>query len=259
MRFKRRGLWHDITAAEHAQTVARAAAGLGARAGMRAGVLGHNRYEWVVADHALRGAGAEVVALDATADEVPGGLELIVCEDEEQVDKAAGSGATLVVVDDRGVRDASIRRWADVIAAEPADGVSPPGRVEGRPEGPGDRVLSFLPMHSEAERAAPLTGAVVHFGEGVFEQDLRDVQPTVLAGPPALFERMREQVEQRMRGASRLKRRAYAAGDPFTRRALRRKLGLADARLLLSHGDVDADTLGWFEWLERPVATGERP
>ena len=82
------------------------------------------------------------------------------------------------------------------------------------------------------------TGYVVNFGEGgeSFAHDLRDVQPTIFAAVPRVWEKMLATVEIKMADASALKRWSYRAAlrrapgrtaDLLALRALRDKLGLA--------------------------------
>jgi long-chain acyl-CoA synthetase len=82
----------------------------------------------------------------------------------------------------------------------------------------GDEVLSYLPLCHVAERLISVIDgvwvpAVVNFGEGgpSFQNDLRDVQPTVFLGVPRVWEKMLATVEIRMADASRLKRVLYRA------------------------------------------------
>jgi long-chain acyl-CoA synthetase len=96
---------------------------------------------------------------------------------------------------------------------------------------PEEEVLSYLPLCHVAERLSSIagslaTGYVVNFGEGgeSFAQDLRDVQPTLFAAVPRVWEQMLATVETRMGDASRLKRVVY-------RFALRRGRRLAPRRM----------------------------
>lgn len=68
LRFKRRGLYHDVSWSEYRRQADRAAAGLialGIQAGDRVALLAENRYEWLVADHAIMSAGGINVPLHA--------------------------------------------------------------------------------------------------------------------------------------------------------------------------------------------------
>ena len=102
-----------------------------------------------------------------------------------------------------------------------------------------EEVLSYLPLCHVAERLSSLinglgTGYVVNFGEGgeSFAQDLRDVQPTLFAAVPRVWEKMLATVEIRMADASPLKRAAYRAamgqGRRLAPRRMRGRLGPAD-------------------------------
>jgi long-chain acyl-CoA synthetase len=102
-----------------------------------------------------------------------------------------------------------------------------------------DELLSYLPLCHVAERLSSVinglgTGYVVNFGEGgeSFAQDLRDVQPTLLAAVPRVWEKMLATVEIRMADASPLKRAAYRAamrqGRRLAPRRMHGRLGAAD-------------------------------
>ena len=113
--------------------------------------------------------------------------------------------------------------------------------------GPEDEVLSYLPLCHVAERLGSVinglgTGYVVNFGEGgeSFAQDLRDVQPTLFAAVPRVWEKMLATVEIKMADATRLKRAAYRTamriGRGLAARRMRGPLGPADrARALLAN------------------------
>ena len=122
MRHKRRGVWQEWTWAEYADWVARAAAGLralGVGPGDRIAVHAENRPEWVVADLAAQGIGAQTMGVYPTspAAEVAYLLKhsrasVLIAEDEEQFDKAVAVRADLpdlrhiVLIDPKGVRTA---------------------------------------------------------------------------------------------------------------------------------------------------------
>src|ERR1700733_12887354 len=68
VRFKRNGLYHDVSWAEYRWMADRAAAGLielGVNPGDRVAILSENRYEWMVADQAILSTGAADVPLHA--------------------------------------------------------------------------------------------------------------------------------------------------------------------------------------------------
>jgi long-chain acyl-CoA synthetase len=68
VRFKRDGLYHDLSWTEYRRTADRAAAGLielGVNAGDRVAILSENRYEWLIADQAILSTGAADVPLHA--------------------------------------------------------------------------------------------------------------------------------------------------------------------------------------------------
>ncbi len=147
---------------------------------------------------------------------------------------------------------------------------------------PTDELLSYLPLCHIFERLNSLVNAlwagfVVNFGQGggSFAADLRDVQPTILAGVPRVWEKMMAFVETHMADATWAKRRAYAAGlgigrgvaarrqrgraDVFTRaaglvasllvfRSLRDKLGLRRVRIAISGAAPIAPKVLEFFW-----------
>src|SRR5271168_415909 len=68
VRHKRDGLYHDVSWADYRWMADRAAAGLielGINPGDRVAILSENRYEWLVADHAILSCGAVNVPLHA--------------------------------------------------------------------------------------------------------------------------------------------------------------------------------------------------
>ena len=132
-----------------------------------------------------------------------------------------------------------------------------------------DEVLSYLPLCHVAERLVSVVvalraGYIVNFGEGgeSFANDLRDVQPTFFLGVPRVWERLAATVQVRMRNASWLKRRSYAAwrgrGGPlawlFLYRSLRQKLGMSRVRVALSGAaPIAPEVLEYFRSLKIPV------
>ena len=153
---------------------------------------------------------------------------------------------------------------------------------------PDDEILSYLPLCHVAERLssvinATATGYVVNFGEGgaSFPQDLRDVQPTLFAAVPRVWEKMLATVEIRMADASRLKRAAYrlaltegrrlaprrmagplsapdraraALASAIALRSLRDKLGLSRTRIAVcGAAPIAPQVLEWFWALGVPV------
>jgi long-chain acyl-CoA synthetase len=136
--------------------------------------------------------------------------------------------------------------------------------------GPDDEVLSYLPLCHVAERLGSVinglgTGYVVNFGEGgeSFAQDLRDVQPTLFAAVPRVWEKMLATVEIKMADASWLKHRAYRTAlrlapgrmsDVLALRALRDKLGLGRAeRAICGAAPIAPQVLEFFWRLGVPV------
>ena len=78
---------------------------------------------------------------------------------------------------------------------------------------PGDTFLSFLPLSHALERTVGcylpmMAGATVAFARSAFtvQQDLQDIQPTVLITVPRLFEKVNERLEKKLADASGLMR-----------------------------------------------------
>ena len=134
-RHKRLGVWEAGTWAGYAADAAAAGLALealGVRAGDRVAIAADNRPEWLVADLGIQGIGAVTVGIYPTspAAEVEYLLShsasgVVVCEDEEQLDKVMEVRAGLphpilaVVIDTRGVRnldDAQVTTWEDLLA-----------------------------------------------------------------------------------------------------------------------------------------------
>ena len=96
---------------------------------------------------------------------------------------------------------------------------------------PLDRTLSFLPLCHIAERMSsiynPLAqGQIVHFPEntGTVFNDVREIAPHLIFGPPRFWEKLHSQVTLYMQDAIPLARRVYAA-------VLAEGAALAQARL----------------------------
>jgi long-chain acyl-CoA synthetase len=136
--------------------------------------------------------------------------------------------------------------------------------------GPDEEVLSYLPLCHVAERLSSVvngigTGYVVNFGEGgeSFAHDLRDVQPTLFAAVPRVWEKMLATVEIKMADASLLKRTAYRTAlrlgpgrvsDVLALRALRDKLGLGRVeRAICGAAPIAPQVLEYFWNLGVPV------
>jgi long-chain acyl-CoA synthetase len=101
----------------------------------------------------------------------------------------------------------------------------------------GDKTLSFLPLCHIAERMSsvfnPLArGQIVHFPEnsGTVTNDLREVGPHLIFGPPRFWEKLYAQVELFMKDAIPLARHVY-------RMALADGQALVDDRLADRHSD----------------------
>ena len=154
--------------------------------------------------------------------------------------------------------------------------------------GPGDEVLSYLPLCHVAERLISLItavgyGYVVNFPESAstMAADIVEIQPTFFLGVPRVWEKMMATTEIRVQDASRLKRLAYgffmarghrtaarrlAGGRPglthavgwlLVYRPLRRKMGLLRVRESFSGAaPISAQVLKWFWALGVTVREG---
>jgi long-chain acyl-CoA synthetase len=146
------------------------------------------------------------------------------------------------------------------------------GVLASPPPGPKDDLLAALPPAIVGQRAATTwlglaAGCAVSFAESpeTVPQDLRELQPTLVAWPPRAWERLHAQVLAQARGPSRLKRAALGWGLRTGRRAgplgalallrpLRSRLGLARCRGALAAGaPAIPDVLAAFAGLGVPV------
>jgi len=121
---------------------------------------------------------------------------------------------------------------------------------------PQDRTVSFLPLCHIAERMStvynPLAlGPIVHFPEnaGTVFNDVREVAPQMLFGPPRFWEKLYSQVTLAMQDAIPLARHVY-------RHVLAEGAALAEARL------QGRPVTGWramrYRWLQRIVLSNLR-
>jgi len=135
LREKELGIWRETTWTGYAEAVAatgRALWELGVRPGDHVSILSDNRTEWLFADLGAQGIGARAVGVYQTnpADDVAyvlshSGSRVLVCEDQEQVDKAIDVAEQtptvehVLVIDPRGTRtyeDPRLQTWDDFLA-----------------------------------------------------------------------------------------------------------------------------------------------
>jgi long-chain acyl-CoA synthetase len=158
------------------------------------------------------------------------------------------------------------------------------------PPGPGDLLLSYLPLCHVAERIFTTwfnagAGVQVNFAESVatVQANLREVQPTILFGVPRIWEKILATVTIRLASASPVKRAnarlwlrvadrigetlvrtggvhtagtrlAYAAGWLFFFRSLRERLGLRNVRYAASGAaPIAPDVLRFFMGIGVPM------
>ena len=158
------------------------------------------------------------------------------------------------------------------------------------PAGPGDILLSYLPLCHVYERLLTCMigcsyGVTVHFAESIetVQADLAAVQPTIFATVPRILEKAYSGVQVRMSTASWLKRANYGLwskvaayiartkvanhgqhtvvtrilqflGDVFLYRALKERLGLRRCRAAVSGAaPIAPEILQWFMGLGVPI------
>jgi long-chain acyl-CoA synthetase len=155
-----------------------------------------------------------------------------------------------------------------------------------------DRFLSLLPLSHITERSVSHFGLVAGGGETWFArsistvaQDLADCRPTIFFAVPRVWEKFREGVEKRAadlmgpigfatrqylalafarsrelegRGYMAFPRKVeWLALDAVVGRALRRELGLDEARLVVSGAaPIHPDLVRWFTGIGLPIAEG---
>jgi long-chain acyl-CoA synthetase len=148
MREKRLGIWHEITWSSYWDSVldvAHALLALGVQPGDRVAVQSENRPEWLVLDMATVAVRATTVGLYPTNPTAEtsyllghSGACLHLAEDQEQVDKALGSGdlpqlRRIVHVESRGLGsydDERLLAWEALVAMGREHRVANPGAVE---------------------------------------------------------------------------------------------------------------------------------
>ena len=135
VRYKRHGIWREVTCAQYWHDIEQAAQvllHLGVGPGDRVAILSENRYEWLILDAATVAVRGVTVGIDPTATPAQVGAALAashavvaIAEDAEQVDRVlAGDDrsrglAHLLCLDARGIRggdaDARLRSWATAL------------------------------------------------------------------------------------------------------------------------------------------------
>ena len=250
LREKYRGLWREYRWRDYLAECLGFAEALkadGVGEDGRVAIISDNRPEWLFADIGTQFNGAVAAGIYATnpAADVAYVLNhcraaVVVCEDQEQVDKVIDSPEPLpylkriVVIEAEGTagyEDPRLVRWDDFLSA---------GRDD-------DTLLSYLPLCHVAEKIfsqfTPLTtGAVVHFGESLdtVRQDLVEVSPTVFLGVPRIWEKVSAGVDVGIRNTTPLKRRLYQWAVGVGRRHFEaRQAGAVGAGLRLQHRLAD--------------------
>ena len=260
---------------------------LGVRPEDRVAVQSDNRPEWLVAEASADAVRAVAAGIDPDGESEDAlrdsAARVLVAEDQEQVDEALAAKDALpglewiVYVEPRGVRDyhePSLLWWPDLLergdehrrehprmldelAAQESD--LDPAANDGRgplhPDpGPSDFVLCHVPLWQPAgrlsgSRLSAEAGVQLHFGEpsAGLRQSLREVQPSLLAAAPPLWELLRATAGDKMASPSWLKRRIG-----------RDRLGLGRCRSAVSLSPLEPELVGWFRGLGVPLrAVGE--
>lgn len=153
------------------------------------------------------------------------------------------------------------------------------------PVGPGDRLISYLPLSHIAEQVVSLllslaTGACVHFAESLekLPENLREVRPHIFLGVPRVWEKIQAGIQAAGASASPLRRRiatwakgvglaggyadqegrprpwTYGIADHLVFSKVRRRLGFDEARMLVvSAAPIAKETLEYFQSLGLPI------
>ncbi|MGJ7510908.1 AMP-dependent synthetase/ligase [Variovorax sp. GT1P44] len=148
LRQKQFGVWQPVTwrdYAERASCLALALLELGLKPGEKVAILGENRIEWVIAQFGVGLAGGIVAGVYPTSPGVEieyllqlAGSPIIVCEDQEQLDKVLSVRDNLpelrqiVLIDTRGLRHysrAGIHEFEALIAQGRQLAVAQPARI----------------------------------------------------------------------------------------------------------------------------------
>jgi long-chain acyl-CoA synthetase len=184
IREKHRGCWREWTWSGYAERVAKVAAGLrelGVGPGTRVGIHAENRPEWVIADLAVQGLGAQSIGIYPTSPAMEveyllghSRAAVLIVEDEEQLDKTLAVRDQLpelrhlVVMDPRGVR---------LEGAGPRQGVG--DNTEGH-----EPLLTF----AELEQRGDVEDALPAYADSVARLDPREtailVYTSGTTGPP---------------------------------------------------------------------------
>jgi long-chain acyl-CoA synthetase len=142
--------------------------------------------------------------------------------------------------------------------------IAPVERTQLRVDLPaGTRAFSYLPLAHIAERQLVEMYSLVYASHVTFNEslqslarDLREARPHYLFGAPRIWEQLQQNVITGFGGRSKFAAAMTADGEN-TARAIRQKLGLQDAKYLVTGAAPAAPALlEWFAALELPLTEG---
>lgn len=120
-----------------------------------------------------------------------------------------------------------------------------------------ERYFSYLPLSHIAERmlvelGALYTGSTIYFSESLekFPQNLRDTEPTIFLAVPRIWAKFREKILEKMPQEKLSRLLSYPIVGGIVKRAIRKKLGLAKARWMLTGASpMPKELLEWYSKL----------
>lgn len=125
-----------------------------------------------------------------------------------------------------------------------------------------ERLFSYLPLSHIAERGlmemvSLATGSTISFTESLdkFADNLQHEQPTIFGGVPRIYAKFQEGVLKKMPQRKLDRLLSLPLINNFIKKTIRRKLGFAEARVIVSGAaPTPVSLLKWFQRLDIPVA-----